>query len=74
MARKVLWDNEHRPGDNLYTDSALALDPDTGKIKWHFQHTPNDPYDNDSVSENVRVGTTVNGQPMKLARPPTGQP
>ncbi|MDQ2805191.1 MAG: PQQ-dependent dehydrogenase, methanol/ethanol family [Pseudomonadota bacterium] len=47
------WDNAYRPGDNLYTDSTLALDPDTGKIKWHFQHTPNDPYDFDSVAENV---------------------
>lgn len=49
------WDNAYRPGDNLYTDSTLALDPDTGKIKWYFQHTPNDPYDYDSVAENVMV-------------------
>ncbi len=61
------WDNEHRPGDNLYTDSALALDPDTGKIKWHYQHTPNDPFDYDSVSENVLVEAPVNGRPTKLA-------
>lgn len=49
------WDNAYRPGDNLYTDSTLAVDPDTGKIKWYFQHTPNDPYDYDSVAENVMV-------------------
>jgi alcohol dehydrogenase (cytochrome c) len=49
------WDNAYRPGDNLYTDSTLAVDADTGKIKWHFQHTPNDPYDYDSVAENVLV-------------------
>ncbi|WP_407528459.1 PQQ-dependent dehydrogenase, methanol/ethanol family [Methylobacterium oryzisoli] len=49
------WDNAYRPGDNLYTDSTLALDATTGKIKWHFQHTPNDPYDYDSVSENLLV-------------------
>ncbi len=49
------WDNAFRPGDNLYTDSSLAVDADTGKIKWHFQHTPNDPYDYDSVGENVLV-------------------
>ena len=61
------WDNEHRPGDNLYTDSALALDPDTGKIKWHYQHTPNDPFDYDSVSENVLVDVPVNGKVTKLA-------
>ena len=47
------WDNQYRPGDNLYTDSSLALDATTGKIKWHYQHTPNDPYDYDSVAENV---------------------
>jgi hypothetical protein len=47
------WDNAYRPGDNLYTDSTLAIDADTGKIKWHFQHTPNDPYDYDSVAEHV---------------------
>ncbi|MFE1599178.1 PQQ-dependent dehydrogenase, methanol/ethanol family [Methylobacterium sp. ID0610] len=49
------WDNAYRPGDNLYTDSTLGLDAATGKIKWHFQHTPNDPYDYDSVSENLLV-------------------
>jgi alcohol dehydrogenase (cytochrome c) len=38
-----------RPGDNLYTDSVIALDADTGKLKWHFQFTPNDPYDWDST-------------------------
>ncbi len=61
------WDSAHRPGDNLYTDSTLGLDPDTGKIKWHFQHTPNDPYDYDSVSEKVLVDTQVDGRPRKLA-------
>ena len=58
------WDNAYRPGDNLYTDSSLAVDADTGKIKWHFQHTPNDPYDYDSVSENVLVD--VDGKKIDL--------
>ena len=44
--------------------SSLALDADTGKIKWHFQHTPNDPYDYDSVAENVLVD--VNGKKLAL--------
>jgi alcohol dehydrogenase (cytochrome c) len=61
------WDSEYRPGDNLYTDSSLGVDADTGKIKWHFQHTPNDPYDYDSVSENVLVDTTIQNRPAKLA-------
>jgi alcohol dehydrogenase (cytochrome c) len=60
------WDSQYPPGDNLYTDCTLALDLDTGKIKWHFQHTPNDPYDYDSVSENVLVDAPVNGRPMHL--------
>ena len=55
------WDREYRPGDNLYTDSTLAMDPDTGKIKWYFQHTPNDPYDYDSVAEKVLVDLPTAG-------------
>ena len=43
------WNPDQRPGDNLYTDSVVALDADTGKLKWHFQFTPNDAYDYDSV-------------------------
>ena len=45
------WDGESRPGDNLYTNSTLALDPDTGKIKFHFQYTPHDVWDYDGVNE-----------------------
>src|SRR5581483_3009522 len=56
------WDNAYRPGDNLWTDSTIGLDADTGKIKWGFQHTPNDPYDYDSIAENTFVDTNVNGQ------------
>ncbi|MBI3989683.1 MAG: PQQ-dependent dehydrogenase, methanol/ethanol family [candidate division NC10 bacterium] len=47
------WDRHVRLGDNLYTNSTLALDPDTGKIKYWFQYTPNDPYDYDGVNEAV---------------------
>lgn len=61
------WDAQYRPGDNLYTNSAIAVDADTGTIKWHFQYTPNDPYDYDGVAEHVLVDETVNGQPRKLA-------
>ncbi len=60
------WDPEYRPGDNLYTDSTLALDADTGKIKWHYQHTPNDAFDYDSVAENVMVDAPVHGRPKNL--------
>jgi alcohol dehydrogenase (cytochrome c) len=56
------WDNEFRPGDNLYTNSTIALDADTGKINWHYQFTPNDPYDYDGVNENLMVDTIIKGK------------
>ena len=46
---------------NLYTASTLALDPNTGKIKWHIQHTPADAWDYDGVNELVLADLTVNG-------------
>ena len=49
------WNPDQRPGDNLYTDSVVALDADTGKLKWHFQFTPNDAYDYDAVQIPVLV-------------------
>jgi len=55
------WDHEYRPGDNLFTNTTLALDPDTGRIKWHFQHTPNDPYDYDAVAEKVLIDLPAAG-------------
>src|SRR5579864_6260906 len=47
------WNPTLHPGDNLYTCSVLALDPKSGQIKWHFQFTPNDPFDYDSVAEMI---------------------
>jgi alcohol dehydrogenase (cytochrome c) len=49
------FDGDPRPGDDLYTDCVLALDPDTGKLKWHFQFTPHDLYDYDAVETPVLV-------------------
>ncbi len=43
------WNGDPRPGDNLYTDSVVALDPDTGKLKWYYQFSPHDEFDYDSV-------------------------
>ncbi len=60
------WNPEQRKGDNLYSDSVVALDADTGKLKWHFQFTPNDPYDYDSVQVPVLVDANWNGGPRKL--------
>jgi alcohol dehydrogenase (cytochrome c) len=44
----------------------VALDPDTGKVKWHFQFSPNDPYDFDAVQIPVLIDTNWNGSPRKL--------
>ena len=52
--------------DNLYTDSVIALDPDTGKLKWHFQFTPNDGHDWDSVQNMMLVDRVWRGQNRKL--------
>jgi alcohol dehydrogenase (cytochrome c) len=59
------WNNEQRPGDNLYTDSVVALDADNGRLKWHYQFTPNDRYDYDSVQVPVLADITWQGQPLK---------
>jgi PQQ-dependent dehydrogenase (methanol/ethanol family) len=53
-------------GDNLFTDSVVALDPDSGQRKWHFQFTPNDGHDWDSTEDMVLVDRTWRGQPRKL--------
>ena len=55
-----------RPGDNLYSDSVVALDADTGELKWHFQFTPDDPYDYDAVQIPVLIDVERNGNLFKL--------
>ena len=60
------WNSHLRPGDNLYTSSTLAIDPDTGVIKWHYQTTPHDGWDFDGVNEFIPFDATVNGKSMKL--------
>ena len=60
------WNPDQRPGDNLYSDSVIALDADTGALKWHFQFTPNDGYDYDAVQVPVLVDTNWQGKPAKL--------
>jgi len=51
-----------RPGDNLYTCSLVALDADTGKLKWHFQFTPHDVHDWDAVGDPIAVDIVMNGK------------
>ena len=60
------WNAAQRPGDNLYSDAVVALDADTGELVWHFQFTPNDGYDYDSVQVPVLVDMDWDGSPRKL--------
>ncbi len=55
-----------RMGDNLFSCSVVALDPDTGKRKWHYQFTPNDTHDWDSTEDMVLVDRMWHGQNRKL--------
>jgi PQQ-dependent dehydrogenase (methanol/ethanol family) len=59
-------DDRERGGDNLYTNCVLALDPATGKLKWHYQFTPHDVHDWDATEPNVLVDTVYRGKPRKL--------
>jgi PQQ-dependent dehydrogenase (methanol/ethanol family) len=59
-------DDRDRPGDNLYTDSVLALNPKTGALKWYYQFTPHDVEDRDAAEPNVLVDTVYRGKPSKL--------
>jgi alcohol dehydrogenase (cytochrome c) len=60
------YNGDDRPGDNLYSDCVLAIDPDTGTLKWHFQYTPHDLHDWDSNQVPVLVDTTIDGKARKL--------
>ena len=55
-----------RKGDNLYTCSLVALDPDTGSLKWHYQFTPHDTHDWDANQVPVLGDLTIGGQPRKV--------
>ena len=55
-----------RHGDNLYTDSVVALDADTGTLRWHYQFTPHDVHDWDAVQVPILADLTINGAPRKV--------
>jgi alcohol dehydrogenase (cytochrome c) len=55
-----------RPGDDLYTDCVLALDPDTGKLKWYFQFTPHDLLDYDALETPILIDAVFQGIQRKL--------
>jgi alcohol dehydrogenase (cytochrome c) len=60
------WDGRTRLGDNLYSDSVIALDADTGKLKWHYQFTPHDELDYDSTQVPVLADISWQGKPRKV--------
>jgi alcohol dehydrogenase (cytochrome c) len=59
------FDGDARPGKNLYTDSVIALDAATGKLRWHYQFTPHDVWDYDGVNEMLLVDLPFEGRTVK---------
>jgi alcohol dehydrogenase (cytochrome c) len=60
------YHSESRKGDNLYSDSLVALDADTGKLRWHYQFTPHDLHDWDATEVPILADLTIAGQPRKV--------
>jgi alcohol dehydrogenase (cytochrome c) len=61
-----MFDPTYRPGDNLYTNSVISYDPDTGNMNWYFQFTPGDMWDYDEVGTHILIDGVVSGQSRKL--------
>ena len=64
------WDANLRKGDNLYTNSALALDIDTGRMKWYYQYHPNDTWDLDTPHEHLLLTVERSGQQVPITFQP----
>jgi alcohol dehydrogenase (cytochrome c) len=60
------WNSSSRTGANLYSDCVVAMDPDTGKVKWFYQFTPGDEWDFDSVQVPVLADLNWKGSPRKV--------
>jgi alcohol dehydrogenase (cytochrome c) len=60
------WNALDRKGDNLFTDTIMALRPKTGEMVWYYQTSPNDPFDYDNVQALVLADLTIAGQPRKV--------
>jgi alcohol dehydrogenase (cytochrome c) len=61
-----MFDPQGRPGDNLYTDSIIALDVDTGKLKWYFQTVANESWDYDAVAITQLFDVNIGGEMRKV--------
>ena len=64
------FDPSYRPGDNLYTNSAIAFDAASGQIKWYHQYTPNDSHDYDETGSHVLIDVKVNGEDRRILTHP----
>ena len=60
------WNPDQRPGDNKYSMTIFARNPDTGKAAWAYQKTPHDAWDYDGINENVLADVSINGQTRKV--------
>src|SRR6185312_4961209 len=60
------WNPKQRPGDNKWSMTIFARNPDTGMAKWVYQMTPHDEWDYDGVNEMILTDQSINGQPRKL--------
>ena len=60
------WNAEARKGDNLYVDSVLAFRPKTGELVWHYQFSPNDPFDYDSTEVGMLIDLKIDGTTRKV--------
>ena len=60
------WNGDVRLGDNLYSDAALAIDPNTGELKWYFQFTPHDVHDWDATQIPILADSRFDGEERKL--------
>ena len=60
------WNPNYRGGDSLYTSSVIAVRPKTGELVWHFQFTPNDPFDYDAVSELILGELPIGGKKQSV--------
>ncbi len=74
-ANQVIWgtgnpvpmfDPTYRPGDNLFTDSMIYWDPDSGKMNWYFQYLPGDMWDYDEEGSHILIDGEINGQKHTL--------
>jgi alcohol dehydrogenase (cytochrome c) len=60
------WNPLLRKGDDLYTNSILAIRPKTGEVVWHYQMSPNDPFDHDNITSIILADLTIKGKPVKV--------